>query len=141
MQTLLEGCYWSECVYFRRKRKVITTAESPRNWFFGKKLTQDRRSCGKLLAENHKRVGFSSLQHGDNAKVWVIISRSSSRHADELRHPERVETVVSILARSCGHTFRSKCMMAKPKFGTELERSLQACTSSPSEQDVSTLTQ
>ena len=34
--------------------------------------------------------------------------------------------------RSCGHTLRSKCMMEKPKFGTELERSLPACTSSPS---------
>ena len=35
---------------FRRKRKVITTAESARSWFFGKKLTHDKRSRGKLLA-------------------------------------------------------------------------------------------
>ena len=34
-------------VYARRKRKVITTAESARSWFFGEKLTQDTRINGK----------------------------------------------------------------------------------------------
>ena len=95
-QNLLE---WM-CPFQKKTKRVITTAEYARNWFFGKKLTKDSKSCGKMLAENQKKVGFSSQQHGDNTKVWVIISRSSSRHVDELRYREP-ENPLEEVAQEC----------------------------------------
>ena len=94
-QNLLE---WM-CPFQKKTKRVITTAESARNWFFGKKLTKDSKICGKM-AENQKKVGFSSLQHGDNAIVWVVMSRSSSRHVDELRYREP-ETPLEEVAQEC----------------------------------------
>ena len=45
--------HWSENVHFRRKRKVITTAESARSWFFGKKLTQEKKGAAGNCWQEH----------------------------------------------------------------------------------------
>ena len=73
------GVSWSEYVHFRRKWTVVTTAGSARSWFFGKKLTQDTRRRGKLLARTLKKKGSKWCFQKDNFALQAKEQDSSEQ--------------------------------------------------------------
>ena len=73
----MSGIHWSEYVHSRRKWTLVTTAGSARTWFFGKKLAQDTRSCGKLLAWT-----LTKVRNDDSRRATSHWKRRSKIHQD-----------------------------------------------------------
>ena len=94
--------HWSEHVHFRRKRKVITTIESKRSWFFGKKNSTRTKGDG-----------------GNWKKVWNDHSRRTTSHCKRMTRIRQNSLERNVLHKwwGCGRWFGGiYCIMPKVHF-------------------------
>ena len=95
--------YWSGCVHFRRKRQIIATAKSARSWFFGKKLTQDKRSRGKLLAGPLSNVRNDDFRRATSHQAGFV--RTFSKGMCYKTNEEVDDVYVNCIASCREYTF------------------------------------